>query len=165
MRTLAPRWCHRCLHGGCFSRCGRTGWLRSRRCRCRGGVACARGSHRQGRAGGEKVTSVEHSYAVPCRSDGVFPPKGDLGVSLTLTSPSVEKGSAAENLLLRRRGMDSTPLPTKCPNCYEQLPRDASTTPTGVRVCDALCISGWMNGERHLVYLETVRKLKALIAA
>jgi len=54
---------------------------------------------------------------------------------------------------------------TRCPNCYDPMPDVATVTATGVLVCCATCARGWMNGERHLKFLETVKKLRVLIAA
>lgn len=50
-----------------------------------------------------------------------------------------------------------------CPNCYDPIHGHGVVTPSGVRVCDAMCASGWMRGERHLEYLKIVAKLQALL--
>jgi hypothetical protein len=50
-----------------------------------------------------------------------------------------------------------------CPNCYDPIPGPGFITPSGVRVCDAGCASGWMRGERHLEYLKIVARLCALL--
>lgn len=59
----------------------------------------------------------------------------------------------------------ASPAPKpRCPNCNDELPEPPVYTPTGIRVCDGQCVTGWMNGERHLEYLKTVRDLNALIS-
>jgi hypothetical protein len=50
-----------------------------------------------------------------------------------------------------------------CPNCYDKLPLKPATTPTGERVCDGLCVQGWINGDTSKKYLAIVVKLKALL--
>lgn len=52
----------------------------------------------------------------------------------------------------------------RCPNCYDTIKGKGAATPTGVRVCDELCVEGWTNGEEQQKYLTTVRKLRALLA-
>jgi hypothetical protein len=37
-------------------------------------------------------------------------------------------------------------------------------TPTGERVCDKLCVEGWMRGEDSKRYLAKVAKLRELMA-
>lgn len=53
--------------------------------------------------------------------------------------------------------------PALCPNCYGALPKQTKQTPSGVEVCDDLCVGGWMKAEAHLEYLETVTRLMTLV--
>lgn len=51
----------------------------------------------------------------------------------------------------------------RCPNCYDPMPTHPPITPSGVPVCCPQCVSGWMNGEYTLHYLELVRNLRVLL--
>ena len=53
---------------------------------------------------------------------------------------------------------------TPCPNCYDPLPDIPAITPTGVIVCDASCVEGWMNGEECKGTLALIRRIRLLIA-